>query len=140
MRGLRRNLALVVQQRGGMDAITLLTNDHRKVEALFKDYEFAREDRVRKELVDQMVKELSIHASIEEGSLYPAVRKDVPGAGSLVDESLEEHQQAKELLAKLDGLEPTESSFDATVQELMEAIKHHVQEEEASCSPRRAPR
>jgi len=118
-----------------MDAITLLTNDHRKVEALFKDYEFATDPQLKKDLVDQMVKELSIHAAIEEGSFYPKVR-DMAHAESLVDESLEEHQQVKETLAKLDGMEPTNVEFSSLVTLLMEDIKHHVSEEEGELFPK----
>jgi hemerythrin superfamily protein len=118
-----------------MDAITLLTNDHRTVEALFKDYTFATADNVRKELVDQMVKELSIHAAIEEGSFYPKAR-ELPDAKSLIDDGLEEHQKAKETLAKLDGMAPTDGQFAGLVQQLMKDIKHHVGEEEGELFPK----
>jgi len=116
-----------------MDAITLLTNDHRKVEALFKDYTFASDEKVKKHLVDQMVKELSIHAAIEEGSFYPKCRSM---ASNLVDESLEEHQKVKETLAKLDGMEPADAQFSGLVQTLMQDIKHHVGEEENELFPK----
>jgi len=118
-----------------MDAITLLTNDHRKVEALFKDYTFATADDVKKELVDQMVKELSIHAAIEEGSFYPKAR-ELPDCKSLIDDGLEEHQKAKETLAKLDGMPATDGQFAGLVQQLMKDIKHHVGEEEAELFPK----
>jgi hemerythrin superfamily protein len=117
-----------------MDAITLLTNDHRKVEALFKDYEFATDPKVKQELVDQMVKELSIHAAIEEGGFYPKARQ-VPQAQKLVDESLEEHQKVKDTLARLDGMKATEASFDSDVRSLMQEVKHHVGEEERELFP-----
>src|SRR4051794_18258666 len=87
---------------GGMDAITLLTNDHRVVEALFKDYTFATDSQVKRDLADQMVRDLSIHAAIEEAVFYPAVRNGVQGADHLVDESLDEHQKAKNTLAEID--------------------------------------
>ncbi len=119
-----------------MDAITLLTNDHRKVEALFKDYEFATERQVRRDLVDQMVKELSTHAAIEEAIFYPKVRDQVPEGKSLVDESLAEHQQMKKTLAKLDEMEVNDPNLDASVQSLMGEVKHHVSEEEAELFPK----
>lgn len=117
-----------------MNAVTLLTNDHRIVEALFKDYAFATDPKVRKDLVDQMVKELSVHAAIEEGSFYPKAR-ELPQAQSLVDESLEEHQKVKDTLAQLDGMQPTEGEFAGLVHSLMADIKHHVEEEEHQLFP-----
>lgn len=118
-----------------MDAITLLTNDHRKVEALFKDYTFAVDAKVRKELVEQMVRELSIHAAIEEGAFYPSVRECSTEIRSLVDEGLEEHQQVKNQLSELDSMDPADARFHPAVEQLMGDVKHHVEEEEHQLFP-----
>src|SRR5690348_7900507 len=99
-----------------MDAITLLTTDHRKVEGLFKNYESASDPHVRKDLVDQMSKELSIHAAIEEESFYPKIKDKVPGGESLAEESLHEHQQVKDVLAELERMQPSDSAYHVKVQ------------------------
>ena len=48
-----------------IDAIKQLTQDHRAVERLFKAYERAgdRASKEKQRLVDQVIRELSIHAS-----------------------------------------------------------------------------
>jgi hemerythrin superfamily protein len=65
-----------------MDAITLLKKDHKTVEKLFKQFEKSgsSDSEARRKLVDQIIEELSVHASIEEQVFYPAVREDVPDA------------------------------------------------------------
>ena len=61
-----------------MDAIVLLKEDHKKVNALFKEFEKGKETlgaAQRRQLVDQMIKELTTHAFIEETIFYPVARE-----------------------------------------------------------------
>ena len=57
----------------GMDAIALLKADHKTVESLFRRFEQAGPNakKLKRKLVDQMVRELAIHAAIEEQVFYP---------------------------------------------------------------------
>lgn len=120
------------------DAITLLKSDHQKVEKLFKQFEKAGPNahKTKRDLVDQIIRELSIHAEIEEQIFYPAVRAaEVPEGTDMVLESLEEHLAAKRLLADLEKLDPEHERFDAKVTVLIEMIRHHVEEEEEDLFP-----
>ena len=78
-----------------MDAITLLKQDHKAVEKLFKQFEKAKQPAEQRKVAEKVVKELSIHAAIEEMLFYPAVRDRVPKAEDMVLESLEEHHVVK---------------------------------------------
>jgi len=120
-----------------MDALTLLKEDHRTVEALFKKFEALGDKalKAKRKLVDQMVKELSMHAVIEEQVFYPAVRERVGALEDEVLEALEEHHVAKWLLSELDGLPADAERFDAKVSVLMENVRHHVKEEEKTLFP-----
>lgn len=120
-----------------MDAITLLTDDHRSVEKLFKEYEQAgdRAHKTKRRLVDSMIEELSVHAAIEEQIFYPAVRSAVPGAESDVLEDLEEHHVVKWMLSELEGMDPEAERFEAKVTVLVENVRHHVKEEEGDLFP-----
>ncbi len=72
-----------------MDAITLLKNDHKTVERLFKQFEKAEkagDDETKASVVGSIIEELSVHAAIEEQEFYPAVREAVP---TVEDEVLE---------------------------------------------------
>ncbi|MGH9188965.1 MAG: hemerythrin domain-containing protein [Acidimicrobiales bacterium] len=119
-----------------MDAITLLKQDHKTVESLFKQFEKATEKPAQaRKLAQQIIKELSVHAAIEEQVFYPAVREAVPDAESTVLESLEEHHVVKWLLSEIDGMDPTDERFVAKVTVLMENVRHHVEEEETELFP-----
>ena len=120
-----------------MDAVTLLRNDHRTVEGLFKKFEKAGPNahKTKKDLVEKIIEELSIHAAIEEQVLYPAARKAVPDASDEVLEALEEHHIVKWVLSELDGMEPTDERFQAKVTVLIENVRHHVEEEEDDLFP-----
>ena len=120
-----------------MDAITLLKADHKSVERLFKQFEQAG-DRAfveKRRIVDRIIEELSVHASIEEQYFYPATRATVPKTEDIALESLEEHHIVKWLLSELTDLDPSNERFDAKVTVLMENVRHHVEEEEGEYFP-----
>lgn len=109
------------------DAISLLTADHRKVEALFEKYEGARGKKA--DIAQQICQELVIHTLLEEEIFYPACR--TAGAESdMMDEANVEHDGAKVLIAELQQGSPEDEFYDAKVKVLSEEIKHHVKEEE----------
>jgi hemerythrin superfamily protein len=121
-----------------MDAISLLRADHKTVEQLFKRFEKAG-DRAyveKRQIVDRIIEELSIHAAIEEQVFYPVVRQTVPRTEDVTLESLEEHRIVKWVLSELVDLEPQHERFDAKVTVLMENVRHHVEEEEQELFPK----
>jgi hemerythrin superfamily protein len=121
-----------------MDAITMLKDDHRSVEALFKRFEKAgdRAFSLKRSVVDKITAELSKHATIEEEWFYPATRATVPGVEDIALESIEEHHIVKWLLSELENRDPHDESFDAKVTVLIENVRHHVKEEEGDYFPK----
>jgi len=121
-----------------MDAITLLRNDHKTVEQLFKRFEKAgdRAHVEKRQIVDRIIEELSVHAAIEEQVFYPVARATVPDTEDIALESLEEHHIVKWLLSELVDLDPAHERFDAKVTVLMENVRHHVEEEESDFFPK----
>jgi hemerythrin superfamily protein len=118
-----------------MDAITLLKQDHKAVEKLFKQFEKTTQPAQQRKLAQQVIKELSAHAAIEEMVFYPAVRDRVPKAEDTVLESLEEHHIVKWVLSELDDMKPDHERFKAKMTVLMENVRHHVKEEESELFP-----
>lgn len=118
-----------------MDAITLLKNDHKTVNGLFRRFEQARDKRTKRSVVDKIIEELSVHAAIEEQVFYPAIREAVPDTTDTVLESLEEHHIVKWTLSELQKMDPDDERFDAKVTVLIESVKHHVEEEETELFP-----
>ncbi len=120
-----------------MDAITLLKNDHKAVESLFKRFEKAGDNAyvAKREIVDRIIEELSVHAAIEEQIFYPMARSTVPKTEDIALESLEEHHIVKWVLSELEGLDPRDERFDAKVTVLIENVRHHVEEEQTEFFP-----
>jgi len=120
-----------------VDAITLLKDDHKTVEKLFKELEKAggRAFKTKRKLADQVIEELTTHAYIEETVFYPAARKAVPDTAGHVLESIEEHHVVVWMLSELAGMDPADERFTAKVTVLIENVRHHVKEEEQDFFP-----
>jgi hemerythrin superfamily protein len=121
-----------------MDAITLLKDDHRDVEKLFKRFEKTgeRAHAEQREIVGRIIESLSIHAAIEEQLFYPVTRATVPEAEDDVLEAVEEHHIVKWTLSELEDLDPADERFRAKVTVLIENVRHHVHEEEDDYFPK----
>ncbi|MDN3919483.1 hemerythrin domain-containing protein [Roseateles violae] len=127
-------------ESGSEDAIKLLTQDHKEVEALFKQYEKLvdeeAEDEEKQEIAQQICMLLSAHATVEEEIFYPAAREVLGEDEDLVDEAEVEHSTAKDLIAQLESASPADELYDAKVKVLGEYIRHHVKEEEGEMFPK----
>jgi len=119
-----------------MDAITLLRQDHKAVEKLFKQFEKAEgKPQEGRRIADQVIEELSVHAHIEEKIFYPAIRQEMPDSAEDILEAYEEHHVVKWLLSELDGMAPDHERFRPKMTVLMESVRHHVEEEEQTLFP-----
>ena len=119
------------------DAIALLKQDHRTVEKLFDEFEKADDDELQS-LAHRICQLLTVHAQIEEELFYPQAKdalEDDEESLELVQEAAVEHQSAKELIAKIEGMTSDDEHFKATVKVLGEYVKHHVKEEENELFP-----
>jgi hypothetical protein len=110
------------------DAVALIKEDHRKVEALFDSFEKARDGDRKKALAREICTELTIHAMIEEEILYPACQGTIEDE-DVLDEAYVEHDGAKVLISEIMS-NINARFFEAKVTVLSEMIKHHVKEEE----------
>lgn len=115
------------------DAVALLEQDHRKVEALFEQFENTESKPEKAQLAAQICLELRLHTQIEEELLYPPAHK--AAEADLVDEAIVEHATAKDLIKQIEGMKPSDELYDAKVKVLSEYIKHHVKEEEKEMFP-----
>jgi len=118
-----------------MDAIELLTQQHREVEDLFTEFEEMGEGETaaREQLCQKISDALAVHITIEEQIFYPATK----GARTeeLLREAVEEHLAAKRVIADLLQTGPSDAQFSARMKVLQEQIEHHVKEEEKELFP-----
>ena len=115
-----------------VDAVDLLDADHKLAQKMFIDYQGLCEDgapsEARRKLALKICQDLTVHTQIEEEIFYPRVRaaiKDDP----LMEEALREHAEAKQMIARIQGMTPADSGYDDAVKQLFMAVMDHVLEE-----------
>jgi hemerythrin superfamily protein len=116
-----------------MDALELLTGQHRKMEALMKQWMDATEAQ-RPSLFKRVGDELTKHVTSEEQIFYPAVKEK--RTEDILLESLEEHLSLKRVLADLVDMDPGDPAFEAKFHVLKEQAEHHHKEEEEHLFPK----
>jgi hypothetical protein len=118
------------------NAIDLLLNDHRVVEALFDRFEDEDDPEEAMEILRKIVVELAVHARIEEELFYPAARSVLGSdAKAVMDEAAVEHASLKKMIVDLSVLTDEDDFFRAKVKVLGEYVRHHVLEEEGELIP-----
>jgi hemerythrin superfamily protein len=121
-----------------MNAVDILTKDHREVDALIATLEQAGDSTDSatnyRETFRQMITALSAHMQAEEQIFYPAMRK-VDGEEELVEEAYDEHNEVKSLLLQMNELEPSSTEFQENLKQVKAGIQHHVSEEEGEMFP-----
>ena len=116
------------------NAIEWLKADHRRVNNLFQQYETTPDLTRQRHIAEQAFTELDMHAQLEEDIFYPAFEEAADDEGKdLVEAFLQEHMLVQQMMAELLALQGAE--FHRKFQELMEAVRDHVHEEETEMFP-----
>ncbi|MFA9446910.1 hemerythrin domain-containing protein [Egicoccus sp. AB-alg6-2] len=111
------------------DVVELILADHREFERLFRLLRNREEDRagVLATLADLLV----AHAEAEEREVYPALRQKAPEEAEEIEHGSEEHAEGHEALLELLQVDvEDEEAFEDKLEELVEALNHHIDEEE----------
>src|SRR5215203_2791713 len=106
-----------------MDAIKLLTDQHRKLENVMKSALDAQPGASRAAALAQAGDDLTKHLTSEEEVFYPAVKSS--STEDILLESLEEHLSLKRLLADLLTLDPASETWEPKLKVLKEQAEHH---------------
>ncbi|HWI02361.1 MAG TPA: hemerythrin domain-containing protein [Acidimicrobiales bacterium] len=107
-----------------------MTEDHRRVEQLFNQFDETGDPNIAL----QIFLELSAHSMVEEELIYGLYSAKVDNAGAA--EARREHQDAKDLILALEGMEPGSDEFVNTMGQLKASVMHHVEEEENEMFPK----
>lgn len=93
--------------------------------------------KTREDLFQKIKHELEVHTRFEEEVFYPTFREDKPDkeAKEEVKDALNEHDEAKKMLAKLEKMDKTSDEFIETLKELQKALEHHISDEEDEMFP-----
>ena len=114
-----------------MDALTLLKDDHDKVKGMLDklDKTTERAELTRTEGLQALKQELTIHETIEEEILYPAL-KEFAKTRDIALEAYEEHHVVDTVLAELDQTPVDDEAWAAKLTVMKENLEHHIEEEE----------
>lgn len=115
-----------------MDAVTAITNDHRALEGLFEKLKRHNGDRAA--LVAQVKARLLAHSVAEEEHVYPALVRNEPQEKDEVYHGVHEHREAEVKLAAVEA-SVGKPGFDKALTEFVDAVTHHVEEEESEILP-----
>lgn len=108
------------------NVLDLLTAQHAEVDALFERIESGEGDRGA--LFVELADKLAAHTTVEEKIFYPGVMSKE--TSEILHESVEEHLEAKRVLADLITMKLGREEIDAKLAVLKEAVAHHAHEEE----------
>ena len=120
----------------GEDAISLLKDDHRKVESLFKQFESSDNKRDKLKIAREICMELAVHDKLESKIFYPATKSTAKPAKDEINEGIVEHEAIRRLIREIPSMKATDEFFETRVGVLIEYVKHHVKEEEHSMFPK----
>ncbi|WSM38064.1 hemerythrin domain-containing protein [Streptomyces cellulosae] len=111
------------------DVVELILQDHRRMEDLFRRMRSVEDDRgaALREFSDLLI----AHALAEESKVYPALKRYKNIEDDEVEHGEGEHDEGNQaLLALLEVEEIGGDKWDEKLEELVEAVTHHADEEE----------
>lgn len=123
-------------------ALHLLMQDHREVLGLFAAFEAAPDPAIKLKLARRICMDLKVHMQFEEELFYTAAGDALEEAGQetdseeLIDDALDDHEDAKDLIAHLDTMTAVDEAFIDLVSALRAAIEQHVTVEETELFPK----
>lgn len=126
------------------DVFEVLKTDHEQVRQMMTDLEDGptattgadgSQLTARKKLVERLIIEESKHEAVEEEYFWPTVRERVPGGDALADEAVQQEQDAKKILDRLDRLGSAHSEFEQLLTTFISDAREHIAFEETRVWP-----
>lgn len=111
------------------DVIALLIHQHSVIQDLFREVE-RTEGEERRRMWQRLVRLLAVHETAEEEVVHPSARRGLDGGPAIVEDRLKEERAAKELLQRLDGMDPDSDRFLPLLRELRASVLEHARAEE----------
>lgn len=114
-----------------MDALQLLKDDHDKVKSMLEklDKTTERAEVTRTEGLQALKRELTVHETIEEEILYPAL-KEFAKTKDIALEAYEEHHVVDTIMSELEQTPVDDETWEAKLTVMKENLEHHIEEEE----------
>ncbi len=111
------------------DVVELILADHREFERLFR--ELRNRDENRAALLRETADLLVAHAVAEEREVYPVLAERAPEEREDIEHSSHEHADGHLALLEVQEVQEEDTeTFEEALEGLVEAVTHHLDEEE----------
>jgi hemerythrin-like domain-containing protein len=126
------------------DAFEVLSADHSEVKQMMAELEAgphrgtgATQAQLdgRSKVAQNLIIASSKHEAVEEQHFWPAVRDRVPDGDQLADHAIRQEGEAREVLARLDKLVPSDPEFEDLLAKFIPATREHISYEEKQVWP-----
>ena len=118
------------------DVLDLLMSEHRSAESLLDQIAQTEQQPNARDIADQVISMLVKHSVAEEMYVYPVMAEYLDDGQEQVEHDKGEHQELEGLLKTLEGVEPQDPQFPATVARIQEVLADHISDEEDEQFPR----
>lgn len=115
-------------------AMVQLRKDHRTIKDLFHKFQKSNNPEEKTEIAAMAFRELKLHSALEEEIFYPMLESRLE-ISDLIGEAFDEHQTISILIDELEIMDIHERDFNEKFTELVESVKHHMEEEETEIIP-----
>jgi hemerythrin superfamily protein len=116
-----------------MKVTVFLRNEHENLKSLFNKYKKpnARNGNEKKELFNDIRREILLHSQMEIELFYPALSgTSSTTAVNLASVAMEDHAAIEKSLQELNGMNPSDRSFEMKMSAMMESVSRHIEREE----------
>jgi len=113
----------------GTDVVSFLKGQHQEVKALFEAV-ISASGKEREQAFFRLRRLMAVHETAEEEIVHPAARRTLENGEAIVRQRLQEENQAKQELSKLEKLDVSSGEFDAGIRRLRAAVIAHAESEE----------
>lgn len=107
------------------DVVDFLYGQHSRIRDLMMEV-MAFSGEAREASWRELVRLLSVHETAEEEVLHPVARRRLDEGDAVVDDRLGEEREAKELLERLDGMDPDDADFLPLFMRMRKAVITHA--------------
>src|SRR5262245_39962312 len=116
-----------------MKVTVVLRNDHEGLKTMFDQFKKPSSARAngKKELFDEIRRELLIHSRMEQEIFYPALSGTSSArAAELVENAEHDHRAMEKLLQELNVMSGSDKNFETKMTLLMDMVVRHIDMEE----------
>lgn len=122
---------------GKRDGFELIAKDQCNILDLYDNHFCRLNDlRLKKEILEIMIRELCLNASLEEAILYPLLECILPDGAKLAERNYWEHMLNRIHLQKLLEMDYNDKLFVSSVDHMIPYLRQHYETEEKELFPR----